>query len=120
MRIAFIIDSLYNSRGMERVLSTCSNMLCDVHNFSIITAFNEGKSDFFYLDGSIMRKDLGINHRRCVFSLFNNILVKRDYKKALQEYLIKNPQDIKEFKRLGYVFKEKLSNDINFVFEREK
>ena len=38
----------------------------------------------------------------------------------MAEKNIKNPQDIKGFKRLGYVFKEKLSNDINFVFEREK
>ena len=38
----------------------------------------------------------------------------------MAEKNIKNPQDIKGFKRLGYIFKEKLSNDINFVFEREK
>lgn len=38
----------------------------------------------------------------------------------MAEKNIKDPQDIKGFKRLGYVFKEKLSNDINFVFEREK
>lgn len=94
MKIAFIIDSLFNSRGMERVLSTCSNMLCDSYDISIITAFNDNKPDFFRLENSIMRKDLGINHRRCFLTLFNNILVKRDYKKALQEYLIKNPQDI--------------------------
>ena len=38
----------------------------------------------------------------------------------MAEKNIKDPQDIKGFKRLGYIFKEKLSNDINFVFEREK
>lgn len=94
MKIAFIIDSLFNSRGMERVLSTCSNMLCNSYDISIITAFNDNKPDFFRLESSIIRKDLGINHRRCFLTLFNNILVKRDYKKALQEYLIKKPQDI--------------------------
>ena len=94
MKIAFIIDSLFNSRGMERVLSTCSNMLCNSYDISIITAFNDNKPDFFRLESSIICKDLGINHRRCFLTLFNNILVKRDYKKALQEYLIKKPQDI--------------------------
>lgn len=94
MKIAFVIDSLYNSRGMERVLSTCSNMLCEEYKISIITAFNDGKADFFHLDDSITRKDLGICHKHYCLSFFNKFCVKRDYKMALQEYLIKNPQDV--------------------------
>ena len=94
MKIAFVIDSLYNSRGMERVLSTCSNMRCEEYKISIITAFNDGKADFFHLDDSITRKDLGICHKHYCLSFFNKFCVKRDYKMALQEYLIKNPQDV--------------------------
>lgn len=94
MKIAFVIDSLYNSRGMERVLSTCSNMLCEEYKISIITAFNDGKADFFHLDDSITRKDLGICHKHYCLNLFNKFCVKRDYKMALQKYLIKNPQDV--------------------------
>lgn len=75
MKIAFVIDSLYNSRGMERVLSTCSNMLCEEYKISIITAFNDGKADFFHLDDSITRKDLGICHKHyCLSFLINFVL----------------------------------------------
>ena len=37
----------------------------------------------------------------------------------MAEKQIKNPEEIKEFNRLGYVFREDLSCAIEYVFERK-
>lgn len=42
MNIAFIIESNYNSGGMERMLATIANELTEWYEITIITAFNEG------------------------------------------------------------------------------
>ena len=44
MHIAFIIESDYNSGGMERMLSTMANRLTEWFDITIITAFNEGST----------------------------------------------------------------------------
>lgn len=44
MNIAFIIESNYNSGGMERMLATIANELTEWYEITIITAFNEGGS----------------------------------------------------------------------------
>ena len=37
MKIAYVVDCMYNSGGMERVLSVCANTLCDVYDVTVIT-----------------------------------------------------------------------------------
>ena len=36
----------------------------------------------------------------------------------MAEKQIKDPQKIKAFKRLGYIFREELSSDTEYIFER--
>ena len=37
----------------------------------------------------------------------------------MAEHKIEKPEDIKNFHRLGYVFREDLSSDAEYVFERK-
>lgn len=95
MKIAYCIESLYNSRGTERVLTVCANMLCHDYDITIITAFNHDKSDYYKLDKKIRRVDLGVetvNVRRWSSLVYNP--TKERYKKQLSEYLFANKQDI--------------------------
>ena len=88
MRLAYIIDCMNNSGGMERVLSVCANALCDVYDVTIITAFQKGLPDFFELDFRIIRYDLGIHESA------NIRQKKREYKKALSAYLLVEHFDV--------------------------
>ena len=60
-------------------------------------------------------------------------LASKEYSKCIERYLseedtyisitfcelsIENPEEIKKFNRLGYVFREDLSTKIEYVFER--
>ena len=38
----------------------------------------------------------------------------------MAEKRIENPENIKKFDRLSYIFREDLSNNVKFVFERKK
>lgn len=87
-KIAYVIDCMYNSGGMERVLSVCANAICVVYNVTVITAFQKGQPDFFELDSRIKRYDLGINDNA------NIRQKKRDYKRALSAYLLVEHFDV--------------------------
>lgn len=81
MKIAYVVDCMYNSGGMERVLSVCANALCDVYDVTVITAFQKGQPDFFKLNSRIKRYDLGIHEDA------NIRRKKRDFKRTLSAYL---------------------------------
>lgn len=87
-KIAYIIDCMYNSGGMERVLSVCANALCDVCDVTVITAFQKGLPDYFELHSRIKRYDLG------VYETANIRQKKGNYKKALSAYLLVEHFDI--------------------------
>lgn len=87
-KIAYIIDSLYNSAGMERVLTVCANALSDVYDITIITAFQYGRPDYYQLSDNITRHDLKISEN------ISGRQKKKDYKKALTLYLQKNRFDV--------------------------
>ncbi|WP_141210062.1 glycosyltransferase family 4 protein [Prevotella sp. P3-122] len=55
MNIAFIIESDYNSGGMERMLSTMANRLTEWFDITTITAFNEGRAlcDYTFAMGKL-------------------------------------------------------------------
>lgn len=58
IRIAYICNGLYNSAGMERVLTTRANHLCDDFDITFIT-YNQGdRLDHFALDSRIHRVDI--------------------------------------------------------------
>ena len=88
MKIAYLIHSLYNAGGTEKVLSLKADYLAKVcgEEVTIITAAQAGRPVFFPLDESIRIYDLGIDieGRRALPA----------YKKALSAWLKENPQDI--------------------------
>lgn len=61
MKIAYVIECMYNSGGMERVLSVCANNLCHELDVSIITLFQKGMTYYFPLDEKIHCYDLGLD-----------------------------------------------------------
>lgn len=53
---------MYNSGGMERVLSVCANSLCQDVDVSIITLYQKGRPYYFPLDNKICQYDLGVDN----------------------------------------------------------
>lgn len=63
MRIVYCIPALYNSGGMERVLTLKANYLVNQgYDIHIITTDQSDRPNFFELDNRIQTHDLGINH----------------------------------------------------------
>ena len=62
MRITFIIESSYNSGGMERMLSVIANAMSKYFSVSVLTAYNKGRKDFFSFDKNVTRIDLGLDN----------------------------------------------------------
>lgn len=85
MKIAYCIDSLYNRGGMERIVSVCANMLCDVYEITIIIANQKNKPLAFDLDERIKTVDLVVNGGK---------ESKTDFCRKLSAYLFANKQDI--------------------------
>lgn len=61
MKIAYVIEVMHNSGGMERVLSVCANALCQELDVSIITLYQKGRPAYFPLDNRIHCYDLGLD-----------------------------------------------------------
>ena len=60
VKIAFTIDSMYNSGGMERILTTIANHLSQNYTVYIITAFQKDRPYFYRLDNKVHSFDLGV------------------------------------------------------------
>lgn len=84
MKICYVIEAMYNSGGMERVLSVVANTLCSKVEVSILTLYQNGRSFFFPVDNTIKRYDLEIE----------DISNKRLLKQRLQNFLCQNAFDI--------------------------
>lgn len=84
MKIAYIIECMYNSGGMERVLSVCANALCSNYDITVITLQQGDRSFYFPLDEKVHCHDLGIENFR------NKTVIKH----RLAEYLNKEHFDI--------------------------
>lgn len=87
MRIAYIIDSMYNSGGMERVLTVCANALSDFYSITIITGFQQKRSYFFNLSSKVRCHDLDIIEDKPYKK-------KKVYKDKLSCYLKKESFDV--------------------------
>ena len=61
MEIAYIIEVMFNSGGMERVLSVCANSLCHELDVNIVTLYQKGRPAYFPLDNRIHCYDLGLD-----------------------------------------------------------
>lgn len=90
MRVAFIIESDYNSGGMERMLATIANRLTEWYDVTIITAFNEGRKPFFTISEKITQHDLGLVQR----DYPSGRQRKRAYRERLEAYLLANRQEV--------------------------
>ena len=60
MKIAYIIDSLYNAAGMERILILKANSLCTLYNITFIIRNQEGKEPYYPLKDEIRLIDMGL------------------------------------------------------------
>ena len=79
MKIAYIINGLWNSAGMERVFTVRANFLCNYFDITFITKGQGDRPDYFKLDKRIHR-----------FDISDNI----PYKDGLQKILLANRYDI--------------------------
>ncbi len=76
-QIAYIIEGMYNSGGMERVLSVCANVMCKDFDVTVITLQQKGRAHYFRLDDGVHCHDLGIE----------NIADGKEIKQKLAKYL---------------------------------
>lgn len=88
MKIAYLIHSLWNAGGTEKVLTLKANYLADKFGYqvTVITSFQQSRSPFFPLSDRIKRYDIGVNieGRRNLLS----------YARLLKSFLKDNPQDL--------------------------
>lgn len=86
MKIAYIIEGLFNSGGMERVVSYKANWLAtnSTHEITIITFSQNDRSDFFPLHKNIIRINWELDSHD----------VSNDLEKKLRIWLKEHPQDI--------------------------
>jgi len=64
MKLAYCIHSLWNSGGVERVLTDKANYLAEVYGYdvTIITAKQDGRPNYFHLSPLVHTVDVGINY----------------------------------------------------------
>lgn len=101
MNILYLVPSLYNPGGMERILTDKINYLvefkdCNVH---VMTTDQLGQEPYFHLNPSVFLVNLDLNFNQYFES---NILVKyretkkllKNYKKLLEDFILNNNIDI--------------------------
>lgn len=64
MKVVYIIHGLYNSGGMERILTEKANALAIDYGYdvTIVTSEQKGRAPFFPLDSRVKVVDLGVNY----------------------------------------------------------
>ena len=60
-KIAFVIDSLYNSGGMEKSMSVVAGVLTDLLDVTVITGLQKGHPLFYPLNNKVHYVDLRVN-----------------------------------------------------------
>lgn len=101
MKIAYCIPGLYNSGGMERVLTLKANYFADVLGYDVIVVLTEGKGkDYYYkLSSRIKVINLDINFDSTYglpiyIRAFKQIVKERLFKKKLKDTLFYEKPDI--------------------------
>lgn len=98
MKIIYCIAGLYNSAGMERIITEKANYLVEEgHNVVILTAEQRGREIFYPLHPKVIHEDLGINYSENRSIIKKAILYpwkKYKHKKKLAKYLYENRPDI--------------------------
>ena len=78
-RIAFICNGLHNSAGMERVLTTRANYLCNKFDITFITYNQRNRPDFYAIDPRIHRIDIPAHNDEEYLNLLSELLIKEKY-----------------------------------------
>lgn len=93
MKIVYLIQSTFNSGGMERVLCNKVNWLvAHGHNIHIITTDQKGRDPFFDFASVVTHTDLGLNYednngRAFIPKVFSYIGKQRRHRRKLNELL---------------------------------
>ena len=63
MKLFYLVDTIYNSGGMERILTLKANYLSQVYGYEIVivTTHQKGRPSFFPIDESVRHIDLNVN-----------------------------------------------------------
>lgn len=91
-KIVFVIDSLYNSGGMEHSMSIVAGALANEFDVTVITGLELGKPLFYPLHSKVHYVDIGVNPN-LKKKAFWQIPTMRDYQAKLEQYLLNNPVD---------------------------
>lgn len=102
MNIVYFYPHLKHQGGIERILTAKANYLADVlgHNITIVTYRQFGGDNFFRLSKKIKQINLDINDPIIFKKKINSADKKnytsfyKKYQKAVENFLIQNPQDI--------------------------
>lgn len=101
MKIAYTISGVYNSGGMERILTQKVNYLADVKGYevSIITTDQKGRIPFFPLSKKVKLIDLQINYcdynnKNLLYRLGVRFYKSRVHKRRLLNLLRTERQDV--------------------------
>lgn len=78
-KIAIITNSMFNSAGMERVLTDRANALCGDFSITIITRNQGKKKDFFLLDNRVRRIDLKVDNNKDYQDQLSTLLKKEHF-----------------------------------------
>lgn len=98
MRILYCISSLFNSAGMERIITAKANALSQMgHEVIIVTAEQRNRPIFFPLLPSVTHRDIAINYteNKSFFAkLVNYPFKRRKHEKAITKILLEVKPDI--------------------------
>lgn len=100
MRIAYLINGMFNSAGRERVVANKATFLSERgHEITIITTDQKGRSYYYDVPKSVKKVDFGINndeyaHLSIIRRIFAFLHNDKLFKKNLFSFLECNPQDI--------------------------
>ena len=79
MKIAYCVDGMYNSAGMERVLTEVANGLCQYHNITFITRQQIGKPFYFPIDKRINHIDLNTTNKQACKEALEKVLMREKF-----------------------------------------
>lgn len=91
-RIAFVIDSLYNSGGMEHSMSIIAGALTEDFDVTVITGLELERPLFYPLHPKIHYVDIGVNPDLKKKGFWQNP-IKKDYYIKLEDFLMHNQMD---------------------------
>lgn len=91
-KIVFVIDSLYNSGGMEHSMSVIAGALTEEYEVTVITGLEMEKPLFYPLSPAVHYVDIGVNAdlRK---KTFRQHPVMEDYRCKLESFLYQNRMD---------------------------